>query len=90
MGMAASVEGSSPSLEDNMDYDEDGNDLSYASMSLRLFNDQFLENTSFRYLTFDEWQTGNVIQDAYAVTGCWSFMQTVHDRVCRRSYKTHL
>ena len=67
MGMAASVEGSSLSLEDNVDYHGDGNDLSYASMSLRLFNDQFLENTSFRYLTFAEWKTGKVIPDAYAV-----------------------
>ena len=54
MGMAASLESSSPSLGDNVEYDEDDNGLSNASMSLRLFNDQFFENTSFRYLTFDE------------------------------------
>ena len=67
MGMAASPESSSPSLGDYMEYDEEDNALSYASMSLRLFNDQFLENTSSRYLTFDEWPTGKVIQDAYVV-----------------------
>ena len=66
MGMAASPESSSPSLGDYMEDDEEDNALSYASMTLRLFNVQVLENTSFRYLTFDEWQTGEVTQDAYA------------------------
>ena len=82
-GMAASVEGSSPSLEDNGDYDEDGNDLCYASMSLRLFNDQFLENTSFRYLTFDEWQTGKVIQDAYAIVERPPWLQEFYAKCAR-------
>ena len=54
MGMAASPESSSPSLGDYMEYDEEDNALSYASMSLRLFNEQVFENTSSRYLTFDE------------------------------------
>ena len=81
--MAASVEGSSPSLEDNVDYDEDGNDLCYASMSLRLFNDQFLENTSFRYLTFDEWQTGKVIQDAYAIVERPPWLQEFYAKCAR-------
>ena len=83
MGMAVSVEGSSPSLEGNVDYDEDGNDLSYSSMSLRLFNDQFLENTSFRYLTFDEWQTGKVIQDAYAIVERPPWLQEFYAKCAR-------
>ena len=48
MGMAASLESSPLSLGDNVEYDEEDNALSYASMSLRLFNDPFLENTMFQ------------------------------------------
>ena len=83
MRMAVSVEGSSPSLGDNVEYDEDDNDLSYASMSLRLFNDQFLENTGFRYLTFDEWQTGKVIQDAYAIVERPQWLQEFYASTAR-------
>ena len=67
MGMTASLESSPLSLGDKVEDDEEDNDPSNASMSLKLFNDQFSENTSFRYLTFAEWKTGKVIPDAYAV-----------------------
>ena len=53
--MAASVEGPSPSLEGDVEYDGDGNDHSSENMSFRHLNDHSSENTSFRYLTFDEW-----------------------------------
>ena len=83
-GMAASLESSSPSLGDNVEYDEDDNDLSNASMSLRLFNDQFLENTSFRYLTFDEWQTGEVTQDGYATVERPRWLHEFYAKCARR------
>ena len=51
--MAASVEDPSPSLESHVE--RDGYGKGHSS-----------ENMSFRYLTFDEWQTGEVTQDGYA------------------------
>ena len=51
--MAASVEEPSPGLESDVEHDGYGKGHSS-------------ENTSFRYLTFDEWQTGEVTQDGYA------------------------
>ena len=67
MGRPASLETSPLRLGDKVEDDEEDNEPSNASMRLKLFNDHFSENTSFRYLAFAEWKTGKVIPDAYAV-----------------------